>query len=50
MNTKQNGTATAKYLPNFTKDREYLLLNPTDCIDEAKPCHKWKPSNTNAPQ
>ena len=41
-----NGTITANAYPNLCSDLENLLLNPTDCIEELKPCHKCKNNNT----
>ena len=37
-----NGTITANAYTNLCSDLENLLLNPTDCIEELKPCHKCK--------
>lgn len=34
MKIKPEGTTIAKYLPNFANALEYLLLKPTDCMDE----------------
>jgi hypothetical protein len=46
MKMNPNGTITANAYPNLCSDLENLLLNPTDCIEELKPCHKCKNNNT----
>ena len=47
MKIKPKGITIAKAYPNECKDFEYLLLNPTDCIEELKPCHKCNANNKN---
>ena len=48
MNPK--GTTIAKQYPSFCKNLEYLLLKPTDCKEEPKPCHKCKDNSKKAKQ
>lgn len=42
MKMNPKGTMIANAYPNLCSPLENLLLNPTDCIEELKPCHKCK--------
>ena len=50
MKMNPKGTTIANAYPSLCSALENLLLNPTDCIEELKPCHKCKNNNTKAKQ